>query len=140
MEIEEFHLQLTQLSKKFSFKALILFGSRANNTHTSTSDFDLAYLIDDELSSELKLKLLEELEEIFHTSSFDIIDINRSNNLVLVDQILRNGIVLYEYKKGYVTLKKWDGWCMLQETKPFRTKKRDLMRKKLSKNIQHTNV
>ena len=140
MELEQLRLKLTPLCKKYSFKALILFGSRANKTHNEKSDFDLAYIIEEELSQKQKIELFEELEEIFIEHSFDIIDIAKCNNLVLVDEILQKGIALYEFKEGFVALKKWDGWCMLQDTKQFRVKKRQLMQKKLRKRIEGANV
>lgn len=72
-------------SKKelYHLKNFILFGSRANETFTSNSDIDLAYIEDEKykLNFDTYLKLENELETVFK-AKVDLINYKKFNPLI----------------------------------------------------------
>lgn len=72
--------------------SVILFGSYAKGTQNDQSDIDLAVLTKNELSADLKMKLISDLALIFH-KTIDIIDL-RNTHVPLLQEILTKGIWL----------------------------------------------
>lgn len=84
--------QIIQVFKKYeSIKRVYLFGSRARGNYTNTSDIDLAI----DCSQTIKLKLLRNLDELRCILKFDVIEINNIENKKLINNIKKDGILIY---------------------------------------------
>ena len=75
-----------------NIKFVEIFGSRARGDYKKTSDIDLAICFEKDSS---KLKIIRELDEVRCILKFDVIDINEITNNLLIDNIKKDGIVIY---------------------------------------------
>ena len=76
-----------------------LFGSAAAGTAGPLSDIDLAvYLRDDQVPvyMDVKLALHADLCRALRSDDVDLVILNRTKNLMLLDAILRHGVVLVD--------------------------------------------
>lgn len=71
---------------------VILFGSRTKNTYKNTSDIDLAVEF---TNPQKKLLLIRKLDEVRCVLKFDVLDINGIANEKLLDNIKKDGKVIY---------------------------------------------
>lgn len=81
-----------------SIDRVILFGSRAMQTHRIGSDIDLA-LESDKLTWDELLDIQIQLDELGYLYKFDVKDLKRIQNPELLDHIHRVGDVVYNTKK-----------------------------------------
>ncbi len=97
MNIEEsIKNRLAEIFQKNStIEKAILFGSRARGDHKKTSDIDIAVFSKDMSSKDFNL-LIDEINQINTALSFDIIHYERLNKEVLKNDILRDGVIIYE--------------------------------------------
>jgi predicted nucleotidyltransferase len=79
------------LAEKCNVNKVILFGSRARGTNHSRSDIDLA--IEGGDTTEFKLSVDEELWTLLF---IDVVVLNDNTSHELLDEIKRDGVVLYE--------------------------------------------
>lgn len=93
MDIEQVFLQIRDIAKQHQVKKLVLFGSRARGDYQEKSDIDLAvYGCQDFLEFSCQLE-----EELWSLLRLDLIDMNSiSVSKGLIDEIERDGVVLYE--------------------------------------------
>ena len=103
MDVEQLKTELTPVFGKYGVDivAAYLFGSTAKGTASHSSDIDIAVLtsISDKGSrADLKLNLYADLCRKMKRNDIDLVMLNLSGNLVLSDDIVRNGIVLYSSK------------------------------------------
>lgn len=75
---------------------VILFGSRAKNTYKNTSDIDLAVKFK---NSDKKLLLIRKLDEIKCILKFDVLNLDSISNEKLIENIKKEGIVIYTNKE-----------------------------------------
>jgi uncharacterized protein len=79
--------------------AAYLFGSRANGGAGPLSDVDLAVLLtvyDPCLSGEIKLQLYADCSRALKRNDIDIVILNQTRNLFLLDEVARNGVLLFD--------------------------------------------
>ena len=102
--------QITQVVSKYDVDRVILFGSRANNTFTERSDYDLAFYANG-LEENSKTAIYFELEEIDTLKKIDVVwmDGKTTVNQLLVQNIESGGIVIYERQTGAQTAKFTEG-------------------------------
>ena len=81
------------MSKKYyGINKVVLFGSRARGDNELKSDIDLAVYCDSDLSL-----FIEEIENTTHTLlEFDFSDMNNIVDDFFIEQVEKEGIVLYE--------------------------------------------
>jgi len=84
------------LAKNDRIKFAYLFGSYAENNTTSLSDVDVAVYTDKVLHVSEKLQLIHELGKKSGVENLDIVFLNDRRNLLLMDEIIRNGLVLVD--------------------------------------------
>jgi len=94
------------LCEKHGVRLAILFGSRAKGEAGSESDWDLAFLIDEEkqkidrpLLASLKKNLIKDLSNHLKTSQIDLVILNRASPF-LKYQVAQSGKPLYQVKEG----------------------------------------
>ncbi|WP_456397903.1 type VII toxin-antitoxin system MntA family adenylyltransferase antitoxin [Desulfurobacterium sp.] len=76
---------------------VILFGSRARNSHTEFSDIDIAIMAEEDISEEI-LTLKELFENSLLPQKVDIINFNEASNS-LKEEILKEGKVWIDLTK-----------------------------------------
>lgn len=82
-------------SRHNSVRQVIMFGSRAMQTHRAGSDIDLAVVSETLTRNEL-LDLQIQLEELGFLYEFDVKNLKKVKNPELVSHIKRVGVILYE--------------------------------------------
>ena len=85
--------EIIDISKKYyGINKVVLFGSRARGVNELKSDIDLAVYCDSDLSL-----FIEEIENTTHTLlEFDFSDMNNIVDDFFIEQVEKEGIVLYE--------------------------------------------
>ena len=85
--------EIIDISKKhYEINMVVLFGSRARGDNELKSDIDLAVYCDGDLSL-----FIEEVENTTHTLlEFDFSDMNNIVDDFFIEQVEKEGIVLYE--------------------------------------------
>ena len=75
-----------------------LFGSHATGEESKTSDIDIAVYVNDPASFSFsdKLFLHGEFCRKLKRNDIDLIILNQTRNLILLDQIVRSGIVIWD--------------------------------------------
>ena len=76
-----------------------LFGSAAKEEVTALSDIDIAVYLSygtREFYSDTKLSLYADLCRALRSNDVDLVILNTSKNIVLLDEIVRNAVVLYD--------------------------------------------
>lgn len=79
--------------------AVYLFGSRANGKAGPLSDVDLAVLMtanDPDRGGDLKLQLYADCSRVLKRNDIDVLILNQTRNLLLLDEVVRDGIVLFD--------------------------------------------
>lgn len=71
---------------------MYIFGSRARGDYKIESDIDLAI----ESETDIKLRLLNKLNDVRCILKFDVVDINNLKNEKLLSNIRKDGILIYE--------------------------------------------
>lgn len=90
----EVYLDILNVLKEFNnILEVKIFGSRARGDYNKTSDIDLAVKFE---KDENRLKLIDKLEEIRCILKFDVIDVNRTTNKLLLENINKDGILIYK--------------------------------------------
>ena len=74
-------------------KIVKIFGSRARGDYNLRSDIDLAVYFE---NIDKKLKLIRMLDEIRCALKFDVINVDTISNKSLINNIDKEGIVIYE--------------------------------------------
>ncbi len=81
--------------KNFGVKKVILFGSRARGDYRNNSDIDLAFIFDNNDKDNF-IKMQAKLEELNTLYKFDVIDFNTLKNDKFKEEILKDGIVIFD--------------------------------------------
>lgn len=79
--------------------AAYLFGSTAKGEAGKLSDIDVAVLSSAEKSAnpvDLRFRLQADLCRALHRSDIDLLILNTMSNLILKDEIIRNGLLVYD--------------------------------------------
>jgi predicted nucleotidyltransferase len=82
-----------------SLAAVYLFGSTVTGEATQRSDLDIAVLIKsdtDIIDTSLRFKLFADISRILQRNDIDIVILNSSSNMILQDEIIRKGLVIFE--------------------------------------------
>lgn len=87
---------LIRIGKEFKLDLIILFGSRAKNTHKENSDYDIAIYSYKKISENKEYKIFKKMQEIFKEKEFDLTNLNNILNITLQYSIFKDGIVIYE--------------------------------------------
>lgn len=105
MDFEQLKRDLAAVFLKFSKDIITayLFGSTANGEASSSSDIDIALLLHDNdktSGAALKFSLYADLCRTLKRNDIDVLLLNTSSNLILNDEIVRHGKVLYSTDDG----------------------------------------
>lgn len=85
--------------KYSEIEKVILFGSRARGDNKANSDVDLC-IFGEKLTHLVYAKVTMDINEINTPLSFDILNFNELNKKELIDNILKEGVEIYNGKKA----------------------------------------
>ena len=84
--------EIIHLAQKYDVQKVILFGSRARGDYKLKSDIDLAIYSNSDI-----FEFIEEVENTTHTLlEFDFSDMNKVKDDFFIEQIKKDGIIIYE--------------------------------------------
>lgn len=85
--------EIVNISQKHkNIKKVILFGSRARGDNAPKSDIDLALYADKSIT-----EFIEDIENNTHTLlEFDFSDMKNVNDIFFIEQVEKEGIIIYE--------------------------------------------
>lgn len=91
-------LEIRKIGAKYPVDKIVLFGSRARGDNKPTSDIDLAIFI----SSDFKSAgyLASDVDDLETLLKIDVVFINEKTDKKLVENIRREGVVLYEQEEN----------------------------------------
>lgn len=96
-DIKNISKMITPIAQKYGAERVALFGSRAKNTETETSDYDFI-ISKGKIQSLFQLaSFIDELEKAFG-ASIDVIT-DTSNDIEFLKQIKKDEVVVYESKR-----------------------------------------
>ncbi|KAA8670484.1 nucleotidyltransferase domain-containing protein [Clostridium sp. HV4-5-A1G] len=85
---------ISKIGTKYKVNKIVLFGSRARGDNKKTSDIDLAVYCDENFQDEGKIYF--ELDDMDTLLKLDIIFVNSNTDKKLIENIGRDGVVIYE--------------------------------------------
>lgn len=92
---EKLKLELQKIFKKYEeIEKVLLFGSRARKDNSYNSDVDIC-LFGKKITHLIQAKVSMDIEEINTPLSFDILNFNELVKKELIDNILNEGILIY---------------------------------------------
>lgn len=100
-EMLEFNTVESRLREIFSANPdiifALLFGSSVTGNTTELSDLDLAVYVRDPRTFSFydKLGLHGECCRVLHRNDIDLIVLNQTENIILLDEVMRNGKIIY---------------------------------------------
>lgn len=86
---------IKHVTQKYKIEKVILFGSRARDDHSITSDYDIA-VFGDELSPEDEARFCADVEEIDTLKKIDVVFIKQNTEGALLQNIMKDGVIIYE--------------------------------------------
>lgn len=96
-DIKHISKKVAPIAKKYGADRVALFGSRAKNTDTETSDYDFI-ISKGKIQSLFQLaSFIDELEKAFGTNVDVITD--TSDNALFLEQMKKDEVVVYESKR-----------------------------------------
>ena len=98
-EIQMIQKQLAALFEKYKGKILFAycFGSLVKGNSSPLSDIDLAFYVKPENDLfDLKLALYTDCSRLLHRDDLGIIILNALKNLILADEIVTKGVLIYD--------------------------------------------
>ena len=87
--------EIKETAEKHGIRMVVLFGSRANRSAKTDSDFDVAYISEKKLNLEEESKFAFDLSKIFKSENIDMVNLREAKPL-LMKQIAENSLILYE--------------------------------------------
>lgn len=84
-------------SRYKEIEKVLLFGSRARGDNKYNSDIDLC-IFGEDVTHLILAKINMDINELNTCLSFDILSINELSKKELIDNILREGVVIYDEK------------------------------------------
>ncbi len=91
--METIYKLIADTAAKYSAYKVVLFGSRARGDNHDRSDIDLAFY---GVSEENQSLLWNDIEELPTLLKFDIVHIDNNTDTELLENIKRDGVIIYE--------------------------------------------
>jgi uncharacterized protein len=91
-------LQLILEKYRNEIVSAYLFGTGAGGEMHPMSDIDIAVLLSETAGppSGLKLSLYADFCRVLKRNDIDVVVLNRASNLILLDQVIRHGVLLFD--------------------------------------------
>lgn len=89
---------IQRIGQKYAIEQIVLFGSRARGDHKPASDIDLAVFPLPEFNN--RGRLTSDFDDLETLLKMDIVFIDKQSDLKLLENIVREGVTLYERTKN----------------------------------------
>lgn len=122
---------LYDLAKRYNLDLIILFGSHAKGTATSTSDLDIAVMPANNLKPDEEQSLYDDLVKIFQREDVDLVNLKTAYNILLEFEALANGKVLYQKSREFFIDKKMKAYFNYQDFKNYFKQQKNALLNKL---------
>jgi uncharacterized protein (DUF433 family)/predicted nucleotidyltransferase len=131
--LEDLQSALPQVLEQAPYiKLLLLFGSRARGDHNEKSDWDFAFLCDEELRKQHEkggwdaYRMWGILQDVYHLGDdqIDVVDLKKCSD-ILAHSIARDGKVLYEQAAGEFNRFRQNSLMSKEQLKVFEQKQSD---------------
>lgn len=86
--------RIQKIGQNYYIRKIVLFGSRARGDHKSNSDIDLAVYVLPEFKG--KGRFCAEIDDLNTLLKIDIVFINNNIERSLIENIRKDGVILYE--------------------------------------------
>lgn len=126
---EDICWKIEEIAARYDLMLVILFGSRAKGRARVDSDTDIAVKATRLLETRDILKLEADFDNIFRSS--EVIDL-RSAPVLLLANISRDGLLLYEKERSIFTEFKIQAINQYLEYKPYLEKRRAMIKNKVA--------
>lgn len=134
LNIVELKEKIEPVAREFNLKIVVLFGSVARKNIRSNSDIDIAIVSDSPIFEipGLYRDFRESFEpfENHYRRDIDLVQID-SANMILLKQILKEGILLYEYKWQYYNLQRLHWRFLVEDNYRYTLNYGKILRRKL---------
>lgn len=134
LKIDELKEKIEPIARKFNLKLAVLFGSVARGNIGSGSDIDIAIVADSLIFEvpELYRDFMGAFEPIenHYRRDIDLVQID-SMNIILLKQILREGVLLYEYEWQYYNLQRLHWRFLVEDNYRFTLNYSNILQRKL---------
>jgi uncharacterized protein (DUF433 family)/predicted nucleotidyltransferase len=134
--LAELTAKIPQILEQIPYlKVLVLFGSRARGDHDPKSDWDFAFLCDEELRRQYEkggwdyLRIWGILQQIYKLGDdqIDVVDMREASD-VLAHNIARDGQLLYEHEPGEFERFQQEKLMSKEQLKVLRQEQREKLR------------
>lgn len=134
--ISELIKKITPIAVKFRLKLVVLFGSGARDRMRHDSDIDIGVAVDVPVFEKPQLyrDFMEAFEPIenYYRRKIDLVQIN-SHNMIVLSHILKEGVLLYEYKPFYYNLQRLHWRFLVEDNYRYTLNYSRVLEKKLDK-------
>jgi predicted nucleotidyltransferase len=134
--ISELRKKIEPIAVKFRLKLAVLFGSGARDRMRHDSDIDIGVAVDLPVFEKPQLyrNFMEAFEPIenYYKKKTDLVLI-RSDNILILSRILKEGVLLYEYKPFYYNLQRLHWRFLVEDNYRYTLNYSRVLEKKLDK-------
>ena len=130
--------KLKQIVERYHLRLLVYYGSyaRQQDYNAASSDIDIAFISNEQLSSQQLFDLMSDLILLHRKSHIDLVNLQTASGL-LKEAVANDGRVLYEQEEGcFQALCPYLYKCYY-ETRKFRQVKRAIFEKKLAEELEN---
>ena len=136
LRISELRKKITPIAVKFRLKLVVLFGSGARDRMRHDSDIDIGVAVDVPVFEKPQLyrDFMEAFEPIenYYRRKIDLVQIN-SHNMIVLSHILKEWVLLYEYKPFYYNLQRLHWRFLVEDNYRYTLNYSRVLEKKLDK-------
>ena len=100
MDIEVLN-DLKQIAMKYNIEKIILFGSRAREDYSQTSDYDIA-IFKSNLTPIEKAMFNDDIEELNTLKKIDVIFVDEDLTDEFANNIKKEGVIIYEQTRNQI--------------------------------------
>lgn len=123
--------QISVLAKKYKLDLIILFGSHAKGTATSTSDLDIAFMSSSDLTPKKEQDIYDDFAKVFQREDIDLINLKTAYNVLLEFEVLTYGEVLYQKSRKFFLDRKLKAFFNYQDFSCYFKQQKNALFKKL---------
>lgn len=136
LRISELRKKIEPIARKFRLKLAVLFGSGARGRIRHDSDIDIGVATDLSVFEEPQLyrAFMEAFEPIenYYRKKIDLVLI-KSDSILILSNILKEGVLLYEYKPHYYNLQRLHWRFLVEDNYRYTLNYSRILEKKLDK-------
>lgn len=119
--------KIAEIAKKYELKLVLLFGSQARGKTHRESDADIGFLSDKNMGLRQIANIQFEMTQKLKISNLELVRLAGASSLFL-QQVINEGVVLYEDRPGVFTLFASYVFKRFVEEKPLRDLKEQSLR------------